>query len=183
MMISDQSAATLLTNGKVLFVGGEDFGRSSSAELYDPGTHMFAPTGNMAWRRVWHTLILLPNGTVLTTGGETDRCTGNWCSFAGTVASSELYDPSAGTFIATGSMAAPRETNTATLLNDGRVLIAGGASYGGPYNPDVLGFAVLTGAELYNPDVLVPAPALVSLAGDGQGQGAIFHARTSHVAA
>jgi len=38
----------------------------------------------------------------------------------------ELYDPTAGTFTATGSMGAPHLGQTATLLQNGRVLIAGG---------------------------------------------------------
>jgi hypothetical protein len=179
MTISDPSAATLLTNGKVLFAGGESPGRLSSAELYDPETHTFASTGSMAWRRVWHTLTLLPNGMALAAGGETDTCTGNSCWFAGSVASAELYDPSARVFLATGDMAADRELHTATLLKDGRVLLTGGVSYGG------IGIfrGSLASAELYTPEVLVPAPALVSLSGDGRGQGAIFHAGTSHVAA
>jgi hypothetical protein len=179
MTISDPSAAALLTNGKVLFAGGEGNGRSSSAELYDPETHTFASTGSMAWRRVWHTLTLLPNGMVLAAGGETDSCAGNFCSFAGSVASAELYDPSARIFLATGDMAAAREVHTATLLNDGRVLVTGGVSYGG------IGIfrGSLDSAEVYTPDVLVPAPALVSLSRDGRGQGAIVHAGTSHVAA
>jgi hypothetical protein len=168
MMIDDHSTATLLTNGKVLFAGGEGYGRLSSAELYDPARGTFASTGNMAFRRVWHTLTLLPNGMALTTGGETDSCAGNVCQFAGISASAELYDPSAGSFIATGNMAWARDIHTATLLNDGRVLVAGGNG--------------LASAELYNPDVLVPALALVSLSGDGQGPGAIFHAGTSAVA-
>ena len=178
MMIADHSTATLLANGKVLFAGGEDIGRSSSAELYDPATGTFGSTGNMGWRRVWHALTLLPNGLALTTGGETDSCAGNGCTFAGSVASAELYDPSAGTFLATATMAEARSTHTATLLNDGRVLVAGGVSYGG------IGVfsGSLASAELYAPEVLVPAPALVSLSGDGRGQGAILHDRTSHVA-
>ena len=169
MMISDQSAGVTLTNGKVLFAGGADIGRSSSAELYDPVTHTFASTGNMASRRVWHTLNWLPGGEVLAVGGETDSCAGNACFFAGSVASAELYDPSTGTFFATGSMAAARSTHTATLLRDGRVLVAGGVSYGG------IGIfhGSLTSAELYTPDVLVPGPALV----------AIVHGGTNHVAA
>jgi len=61
-MISDHSTATLLTNGKVLFAGGEDVGRSSSAELYDLATGTFASTGNMGRPRVWHTLTLLRDG-------------------------------------------------------------------------------------------------------------------------
>jgi hypothetical protein len=179
MTISDHSSAALLKNGKVLFAGGEDIGRSARAELYEPAIATFASTGNMAWRRVWHTLTLLPDGMALTTGGETDSCSGSFCSFAGTVASAELYDPSAGTFLATGNMAAARETHTATLLKDGRVLIAGGVSYGG------IGLfsGTSASAEVYNPAVLVPAPALVSLSGGGQGQGAIFHTGTSGIAA
>lgn len=171
MMMSDDSTAAVLLNGKVLFAGGEALGRSSSAELYDPVRGTFTSTGKMAWSRVWHTLNLLPNGMVLTTGGETD--------IGGSIAgsdSAELYDPSAGIFLATGKMAARRETHTATLLNDGRVLIAGGVSWAIGIFPETL-----LSAELYTPDVLVPAPALVSLTEDGHGQGAIFHAGTSHM--
>jgi hypothetical protein len=162
------SSGTLLMNGKVLFAGGEcdEEGRSSRAELYDPATGTFASTGNMAWSRVWHTLTLLPDGAVLAAGGETDTCLGNFCAYAGSVASAELYDPSAGAFAALGSMTAPREVHTATLLSDGRVLIAGGMS---------------GSVELYTPSVLAPAPALPSLSGAVQGQGAILHALTQQL--
>lgn len=172
MMMSDPSTAALLLNGKVLFAGGEDLGRSSSAELYDPVRGTFTSTGNMARLRVWHTLNLLPNGMVLTTGGETD----SGGSIAGSD-SAELYDPSAGIFLATGKMAAARESHTATLLNDGRVLIAGGVSWRIGIFP-----GALLSAELYTPHMLIPAPALVSLSGEGRGQGRIFHAGTSHIA-
>ena len=149
MIYGCDDAATLLTNGKVLFAGGEgdECGRSSSAELYDPATGMFASTGNMAWRRSWHTLTLMPGGMVLAAGGETDSCSGNFCMFAGSVASAELYEPSTGAFIPTGSMTAPRETHTATLLKNGSVLIAGGVSYGGIG----LFFGGISSAELYFP--------------------------------
>lgn len=177
MTISETSAAAALTNGHVLFAGGEDFGRLASAELYDPARHVFASTGSMTRRRVWHTLNLLPTGLVLAAGGETDTCTASFCVFAGSEASAELYDPVAGAFAETGRMTTARETHTATVLRDGRVLFAGGVVYGGI---GIFG-GTLASAELYTPDVLVPAPALVSLSEDGQGQGAIFHAGTTHV--
>jgi hypothetical protein len=177
MMRREESTAAVLMNGQVLFAGGETVGRMDDAELYNPATRSFVPTASMASRRVWHTLTLLPNGMVLAAGGETDSCTGSSCFFAGSIATAELYDPSIPTFLAAGSMATARETHTATLLKDGRVLLAGGVSYGGI---GIFG-GNLTSAELYSPEVLVPAPALVTLSGDGRGQGAVFHAGTTHV--
>ena len=176
-MISEHSPAALLANGKVLFAGGEGTGRYSDAEVYEPETGTFLPTGSMAIKRVWHTLSLLPDGMVLVAGGETESCARNTCTFAGSTAGAELYDPATGTFIATGDMAAPRETHTATLLNDGRVLIAGGVSYGGIE----IVFGSTASAELSNPSVLFPSPVLFSLSGEGKGQGAILHGGTARV--
>jgi hypothetical protein len=177
VMSAEVSAAATLINGQVLFAGGESLGRSARAELYNPPTHTFARTADMTLRRVWHTLSSLPDATVLAAGGETDSCSGNACFFAGSVASAELYNPAAGMFVPTGNMSVARSTHTATLLSDGRVLIAGGVSYGG------IGVfqGSLATAELYTPATLVPAPSLVSLSGDGRGQGAIFHAGTTDV--
>jgi hypothetical protein len=154
-MDSCYSTAILLATGKVLFAGGEcdEVGRSRAAELYDPGSGTFARTGDMTAPRVWHSSTLLPDGTALIAGGETDGCTGNFCGFAGSVASAEPYDPSTGIFSPTGDMAAAREGHTATLLKDGRVLLAGGVSYGG------IGIfsGSLASAELYNPAAAAPA--------------------------
>jgi hypothetical protein len=75
---------------------------------------------------------------------------------------------SAGTFIATGSMTVAPAAHTATSLPNGKVLIAGGFSY--PFTAST--------AEIYRPAGLAPAPVLFSLSGDGQGQGAIWHANT-----
>jgi hypothetical protein len=177
IILPESPTATLLTNGKVLFAGGVEASRSSSAELYDPASGRFASTGNMAWRRVGHTAILQPDGTALIAGGESESCTSNFCIFSGSAASAELYEPSLGAFTQTGDMTTPRELHTATVLNDGRVLIAGGLSYGG------IGifFGSLASAELYEPAVLVPGPVLFSLSGDGRGQGAILHAGTHQV--
>ena len=45
-----------------------------------------------------------------------------------------------------------------------------------------LSFPATSSAELYTPRVLTPAPVLLSLSGDGRGQGAIWHATTGQVA-
>jgi hypothetical protein len=132
--------ATLLPNGKVLITGGEveqgmDKPNEKSAELYDPATGSFSPTGSMSSPREGHTATLLANGKVLIAGGTTAYMTGY-------LASAELYDPSTGSFSSTGSMTTARTGHTATLLANGKVLLAGGAQ------DDM---TVTESAELYDP--------------------------------
>jgi len=177
-MLDDRDAAAPLLNGNVLFAGGEDdFGRKSTAELYDAAAGAFSSTGSMLSSRAWHTLTLLPDGRVLAAGGETEACIGpqQFCYFGGTVASAELYDPVSGTFSATGTMTTAREIHTATLLNDGKVLVAGGELYAGSASPQVT-----ASAELYTPPTSIPAPRLFPVSGDGQG--AIWHVTTGQIA-
>ncbi len=122
----DSNTATLLPNGKVLIAGGFSFsgGALSSALLYDPASGTFSSTGSMITKRFDHTATLLPNGKVLiTTGWTLDVSTG----VTGPVSSAELYDPSSGTFSATGSLARERRSARETPLSNGNVLITGGS--------------------------------------------------------
>ena len=64
--------------------------------------------------------VLLQNGKVLVVGGL------NPGGYAGLLSAAELYDPSTGRWTATGPMSIGRSDFTATLLADGRVLVAGG---------------------------------------------------------
>lgn len=138
--------ATLLSNGRVLIAGGEGLGPNlASAELYDPKTGTFSATGSMSQARSDHTATLLPNGRVLIAGGDTF---GQSPASISTLASAEIYDPRTGTFSPAGSMNSPRLRQTATLLLDGRVLIAGGWLYpSGSRGPG----EGLASAELYQP--------------------------------
>jgi Galactose oxidase, central domain len=142
--IREWHTATLLPNGKVLIAGGLVFNSAgleeslASAEIYDPGAGTFTATGRMLVARVGHTATLLPIGTVLIAGGEDASSALSTESFA----SAEVYDPAAGTFTATGNMTAARTGHTATLLPNGKVLIAGGLDS----NSDAL-----ASAELYDP--------------------------------
>jgi hypothetical protein len=136
--------ATLLTDGTVLMAGGDlvvavggPEKTLSSAELYHPDTGTFTLTGSMITPRSLHTATLLPDGKVLITGGSL-RAPGSQDSI---LASAELYDPRTDTFSLTGTMTLARESATATLLNNGKVLIAGGFQSG----------VWLPNAELYDP--------------------------------
>jgi hypothetical protein len=141
--------ATLLSDGRVLIAGGGDKGGAglavkvlASAELYDPETGTFSPTGAMATARGTQTATLLSDGRVLIAGGSDLRLIAGGSDSpgdtlaGGSLASAELYEPKTGTFSPTGSMTTPRVGQTATLLSDGRVLIAGGSD---------------SSAELYQP--------------------------------
>jgi hypothetical protein len=119
-----------------------------------PGT--FTAAGTMTVPRAEHTATLLTSGKVLITGGSG-------------LVTAELYDPEGGIFTPTGDMTTPRSGHTATLLPDGKVLVAGGGRYGAGSVAD---------AEIYHPNVTVPAPVLLPLPGNIQGSGAILHGAT-----
>ena len=137
--------ATLLPNGEVLIVGGRGAaGPLSSAELYDPETGRFSPTGPMNVARQGQMAVLLATGQVLIVGGEAAG------GVADALASAEVYDPATGTFRAAGTMATGRDSPSATTLPGGSVLIAGGAdgSAAGTGTHPVL---ALASAEIYRP--------------------------------
>lgn len=120
--------ATLLSNGRVLIAGGysgegpDHLVYLASAELYDTATGTFSATGSMKTARAGATATLLPNGAVLIAGGYFVDAAGATVALA----SAELYDPTAATFTTAGSMSSARYNHTATLLTDGRVMLAGG---------------------------------------------------------
>ena len=123
--------ATLLLTGKVLVAGGAtnlSGDTTSSADIYDPATNSFTPaTFPMDHQRAAHTATLFPTGPlagkVLITGGV------GGSSFFFKDSSAELYDPASQEFTLLSSfMNEPRSLHTATLLDDGTVLLAGGFS-------------------------------------------------------
>ncbi len=149
--------ASLLQSGKVLVAGGYGSGATVTAatESYDSLTGTWTSTGNMTTARVGHTSTLLPNGRVLIAGG----CGGSSCTTYHS--SAEIFDPLAGSWSATGSMAVARYGATATLLPSGKVLVAGGNS----------ATASWASAELYDP-----------LSGTWAATGSMASSRTYHTA-
>ena len=132
--------ATLLQSGKVLVAGGagatDPLQAESAAELYDPVTGTFSPTGSLNVARRLTSGTLLDNGMVLVVGGVNGTTT---------LQSAELYNPATGAFTFTGSLNVARSYQSATLLNNGKVLIAGGEA------PSGSSFSPLSSAELYDP--------------------------------
>jgi hypothetical protein len=129
--------ATLLANGQVLIAGGYGTGNLAEAELYDPIQNTWLDAGSMATPRDGPAATLLPNGHVLLTGGDIAT---------NALSSAEVYDPGLskppGAWSSAPALAASRYGQTATLLGNGKVLIAGGVDNSG---------ATLASAELYDP--------------------------------
>ena len=184
--------ATRLRDGKVLVAGGSTGCDSpcytASAELYDPATGTFAPTGKMTVQRAEARAVLLKTGEVLLVGGTAitegnsvlaaelyHASTGSFTSIGAihlsdatqivllndgralVVGSSgtDLYDPSTKHFMTTGTMTIPRSKFGGALLPDGRVLMAGGQA-GGPFGTRV------TSTQIYDPRTgrFFPGPEL-----------------------
>jgi WD40 repeat protein len=153
--------ATLLTDGSVLIAGGA----TATAELYEPALGKFKPTvGKMTEPRSGHTATLLgaadgvQSGHVLIIGGD---------------GTADLYNPSSETFSRIGSLLAsmsPSYRHTASLLNDGTVLTAGG------YN-----FISECGGQVQSAE---NAAALFAPESDGSTPttGTLFTARDTHTA-
>jgi N-acetylneuraminic acid mutarotase len=138
--------ATLLPNGKVLVAGGldESFPSSSmpdSTELYDPNTNTWSAAASMNTARVRHTATGLLDGRVLVVGGQSFTLRDGGL-FPNPVLGAEVYDPVANHWSATAPMLQNRDGHSATLLRDGRVLVAGGGD----------GFTPSSSAEIYDPN-------------------------------
>jgi len=112
------ATAAALPDGRVLVAGGQIWGGGgtplASAEIYDPESGEFSPTGSMAVARFGAMSAPLPDGTILVVGGYG----------SGSLASAEIYDPETGEFSPTGSMVAARGMGLAASLPDGTILIA-----------------------------------------------------------
>jgi hypothetical protein len=103
----------------------------------------------MAYARSFLNLTELPDGTVLATGGETDKNGGN---ISNAVYAAELWSPATQNWKTLASMHTPREYHgTALLLPDGRVVESGmGADFGNVPNE--------LSAEFFSPPYLFKGP-------------------------
>lgn len=91
---------------------------------YSTKESRFTITGSMNVARTYHTASVLSSGKVLIAGGASTTLP----SASDALNTAEIYDPTAKTFTLTGNMQSARVYHTATVLNDGKVLITGGAN-------------------------------------------------------
>jgi len=125
-------ATALLPNGSVLVAGGCTNENCSTgtptAEIYNPKKGLWQSAGRMSTLRYFFAATALPDGNILVEGG----CNKGNC---GTVAkTAELFNPTTRSWALTGSLKTGRDYHTATLLGDGRVLVAGGYTVQGASN-------------------------------------------------
>lgn len=141
-------SATWLATGNVLVTGGyTNQAALASAESYDGNNNTWSSAGTMANPRYEHTASLLGNGMVLVAGGS-NALIGS-CSCTTFLSAAELYNPTTNTWGATGSLATARYAHTATVLQSGKVLVAGG--FGGVPNLTQNVGAPLPTVEIYDP--------------------------------
>ena len=147
MMVPRSShTANLLPDGRVLVCGGHQ-GRQAgiqiyaSAELYDPTTGRFRPTGSMTRIRHKHDASSLADGQVLIVGGTDAR------DDQGAYSSAEVYQSARETFAPVGEMSWPRykHQGTSVLLLTGQVFVAGGAVQAERYDPVTAAFERIPG--------------------------------------
>jgi len=127
--------ATLLSTGEVLAAAGENTNAIApfltSAELYNPATGKWSPTGSLNTGRYNHTATLLSNGQVLIVGGGAH------------LASTELYNPSRGKFSNAANLNTGRTDHSTVLLTNGDALTMGG------YDGSGGNIGYLSSAELF----------------------------------
>ena len=119
--------ATLLGNGRVLIAGGTTLG-DGRGQLYDPATDRWSNAGTAA--RIAATATSLPDGRALITGQAKEA---------------DLYDPTANRWSLAAPMLQDRADPTATILDDGKILVVGGTTTTGGQQ------LWLTSAEIYDP--------------------------------
>lgn len=151
-MHSRRSAFTAVTlkGGRVLVAGGVSGGHypyhevEATAEIYDPETGRFSETGSMEFPRYKQGAALLPDGKVLVAGGSNEN--GRQITYSST----EIFDPRTGRFSPGPHMRFPRYKllSGVVALNDGRILLAGGAERPEVYDPTHDVFTVLNGEPL-----------------------------------
>ena len=122
---------TLLKNGNVLAAGGCTAldvngctAITNTAEIYNPSSGSWTPTGHLRAARMDHTASSISLGAAMLIAGGANAA-------GDAFSSAELYNTTTGVWTLTGKMNAAHAEHTATVVSSGKVLVAGGENAGG----------------------------------------------------
>ena len=165
-------SATLLEDGKVLIVGGDNQnGAVSQAEVFDPASQTSALAATSITPRTDHSATRLSNKRVLVIGGRDQSAS---------LQSTEIYDPVTLSFVVGPSMMRARSGHTATILSDGKILVAGGDLFASAeiYDPVTESFSLvsesLNTARKFHSAILTSS-GQVMIVGGVNAQGAMLN--------
>jgi uncharacterized protein (TIGR03437 family) len=124
---SYEATVTTLTNGQVFIAGGYSYAgwlapTQAQDLLYDPRSGARPLLSSLHTSRGSHAATLLKDGRVLLSGGFIETT-----ATVGLLSEAEVYDPATGISTSAATDIEGRMYHTATLLQDGRVLLAGGS--------------------------------------------------------
>lgn len=151
-------AAALLADGRVLVSGGAELVADEfdilgvtleSVEIFDPTTRAWTTAAPLLAPREGHTATALLDGRVLLGGGYRRR---EGTNIADEVGTAEIFDPSTGAWQPVANVPTRHGWETATLLQDGRVLVIGHTSRDFPRDEASSLFDPVTGAWSRVPD-------------------------------
>jgi galactose oxidase len=184
--LRDYAPSVMYDTGKVIFIGGGlDAGTNlptNGAEAIDlaAADPAWRPTSPMHFRRRQHNATILPNGTVLVTGG-TQGPNFNDVDPGSPVHAAELWDPATGTWAVMAEEAVDRCYHaTAVLLPDGRVLSAGGGEYAPENNVANPAKDTHADAQLFSPPYMFRERPTFSGAPDQLFYGQAFELKVAH---
>jgi len=152
--------ATLLPDGTVLVAGGNTGGIGgdgvlASTELFDPATETWTRTGDMATPRYGHTATLLASGAVLVCGGQSQLSHYPTLQYVNH-GSTEVFSRSTAAWTSSADLNDARSYHTATLLQDGTVLVVGGVVETSDYESIPVGTAELFGIATSDAEMGLP---------------------------
>ena len=132
----------------VSFGGAQDFSCNaiSSVTYFNSASRTWGTATNLSAGTVGMFAITLSNGKILFGGGSFASYVPGECGNSGAQSTTWLYDPHSNTYSATGSLNNARGAAGIAALLNGKILVAGGATYAIDNTP-----TALMSAEIYDP--------------------------------
>lgn len=158
----------LLADGKVLASGGlisppfRPMITVPYAQIYDPITRTWKPTGPMLYASVFHAAATLADGRVLVAGGLIDSFL--YCPPCDPLSQAEIFDPVTGAWRVVSPMSQPEEMPALAVTGGGDVVMAGSDGGVEVFTPSS---SVTSNAGEVGPWIAAPAAGVLSLAAIG----------------